>query len=149
MTTHRCPNLDEFKLILKKHSLKATPQRLAVHEAMMSLGHACADMVTETIKEKNTAKVTLASVYNILTHMAMLGVYNYRLSANNKMYFDVNTFYHCHLYDQENHTYKDVLDDDLIAMIHSHLGRRRFKGYKVEGIDIQIIGRPTKRKYIV
>jgi hypothetical protein len=34
-------------------------------------------------------------------------------------------------------------------MIHSHLGRRRFKGYKVEGIDIQIIGRPTKRKYTV
>ena len=84
MTTHRCPNLDEFKLILKKHSLKATPQRLAVHEAMMSLGHACADMVTQEIKEKSSAKVTVASVYNILTHMAMLGVYNYRMSANFK-----------------------------------------------------------------
>ena len=81
--------------------------------------------------------------------MAMPKVYNYRLSANNKMYFDVNTFKHIHLYDQENHTFKDVLDDDLIALIQSHLGRKRFKGYKVEGIDIQIIGRPTKRKYSV
>ena len=149
MNTHKCPNLEEFKAILKKHSLKATPQRLAVHEAMITLGHASADMVTEAIKEKSTAKVTVASVYNILTHMATLGIYHHRLSSNNKMYFDVNTFYHCHLYDQENHTYKDVLDDDLIAMIHSHLGRKRFKGYKVEGIDIQIIGRPTKRKYTV
>ena len=50
MNTHKCPNLEEYKLLLKKHSLKATPQRLAVHEAMMSLGHACADMVTESIK---------------------------------------------------------------------------------------------------
>ena len=149
MNTHNCPNLEEFKAILNKHSLKATPQRLAVHQAMMDLGHASADMVTDAIKEKETAKVTVASVYNILTQMAMLGIYHYRLSSNNKMYFDVNTFYHCHLYDQENHTYKDVLDDDLIAMIHSHLGRKRFKGYKVEGIDIQIIGRPTKRKYTV
>ena len=73
MMTHRCPNIEEFKNILKKHSLKATPQRLAVHEAMMSLGHACADMVTEEIKSKGTTKVTVASVYNILTrNMAQL-----------------------------------------------------------------------------
>ena len=149
MTTHKCPNMEEFKVILRKNSLKATPQRLAVHEAMMSLGHASADMVTEAIKEKNTAKVTMASVYNILTQMAMLGVYHYRLSSNNKMYFDVNTFKHIHFYDHENHSYKDVFDDELVAMIESHLGRKRFKGYKLESIDIQLIGRPTKKKYTV
>ena len=149
MTTHRCPNIEEFKVILKKHQLKATPQRLAVHEAMMELGHACADMVTEAIKEKATAKVTVASVYNILTHMAMLGIYHYRLSTNNKMYFDVNTFKHIHFYDKENHTYRDVIDDELISMIEAHLGRKRFKGYKLEGIDIQLIGRPNRKKYTV
>ena len=149
MQNHRCPTIEEFKDILKKHSLKATPQRLAVHEAMIALGHACADMVTEEIQKQGKAKVTVASVYNILSQLALIGVYHHRMSSNNKMYFDVNTFYHCQLYDQENHTYKDVVDDDLIAMIHSHLGRKRFKGYKVEGIDIQIIGRPTKRKYSV
>ena len=149
MNTHKCPNLEEFKAILKKHSLKATPQRLAVHEAMMNLGHASADMVTDAIKEKETAKVTVASVYNILTQMAMLGIYHHRLSSNNKMYFDVNTFKHIHFYDHENHTYKDVVDDELVAMIESHLGRKRFKGYKLESIDIQLIGRPTKKKYTV
>lgn len=149
MNTHKCPNTEEFKSILKKHSLKATPQRLAVHEAMMSLGHASADMVTELIKEKSTAKVTMASVYNILTHMAMLGIYSYRLSSNNKMYFDVNTFKHIHLYDHENHLFRDVIDDELIALIESHLSRKRFRGYKVEGFDIQIVGKPTKKKYTV
>lgn len=148
MNTHRCPNIEEFKNILKKHSLKATPQRLAVHEAMMSLGHASADMVTEIIIEKGTTKVTVASVYNILTHMAMLGVYDYRLSANNKMYFDVNTFKHIHFYDQENHVFKDVIDEELIELIEAHLGRKKFRGYKIEGIDIQLVGRPTKKKYI-
>ena len=149
MNSHKCPTIEDFKAILKKHSLKATAQRLAVHEAMMSLGHACADMVTETIKEKNTAKVTLASVYNILTHMAMLGVYNYRLSANNKMYFDVNTFKHIHFYDQDNHVFKDVVDDELVALIESHLSRKRVKGYKIESFDIQLVGRPTRKKYSV
>ncbi|MBQ8839598.1 MAG: transcriptional repressor [Bacteroidales bacterium] len=149
MTTHKCPDIEEFKMLLRKHSLKATPQRIAVHEAMMTLGHASADMVTEVIKEKATAKVTVASVYNILTHMAMLGIYNYRLSANNKMYFDVNTFKHIHLYDHENHTFKDVIDDELVSLIESYLCRKRFKGYKVEGVDIQLIGRPTRKKYLI
>ena len=135
--------------MLKQHELKATPQRLAVHEAMMSLGHASADMVIEAIKEKGTAKVTVASVYNILTHLAMLGVYHYRLSANNKMYFDVNTFKHIHFYDQANHMFKDVIDDELVSIIESHLSRKRVKGYKIENFDIQLIGRPTRKKYTI
>ena len=149
MQIHKCPTIEEFKVVLKKHSLKATPQRLAVHEAMISLGHASADMVTEAIQAKGTTKVTVASVYNILTQLAMLGVYDYRLSSNNKMYFDVKTFGHMHFYDKENHLFKDVIDDDLLALIQSHLGRKRFKGYKVESIDIQLIGRPTRKKYII
>jgi Fe2+ or Zn2+ uptake regulation protein len=149
MNSNKCPSIEEFKQILKKHSLKATPQRLAVHEAMINLGHASADMVTEAIAAKATTKVTVASVYNILTQLAMLGIYDHRLSSNNKMYFDVNTFDHMHLYDRENHVYKDVLDEELLAMIKTHLGRKRFKGYKVEHIDVQLIGRPTRRKYTV
>ena len=149
MNTHKCPNLEEFKAILKKHSLKATPQRLAVHEAMIALGHASADMVTESIKEKSTAKVTVASVYNILTHMATVGVYHYRMSSNNKMYFDVNTFKHIHFYDQANHAFRDVIDDELVMLIESHLSRKKVKGYKIEGFDIQLIGRPTRKKYSV
>lgn len=149
MNTHKCPNLEEFKAILKKHSLKATPQRLAVHEAMITLGHASADMVTEAIKEKSTAKVTVASVYNILTHMATLGIYHHRLSSNNKMYFDVNTFKHIHFYDQANHAFRDVIDDELVMLIESHLSRKKVKGYKIEGFDIQLIGRPTRKKYSV
>ena len=148
MNNNRCQTIEDFKQVLKKHSLKATPQRLAVHEAMLSLGHASADMVTELISKKGEAKVTVASVYNILTNMAMLGIYDYRLSANNKMYFDVNTFKHMHLYDQENHVFKDVIDDELIALIESHLGRRKFRGYKIESIDIQLVGRPTRKKHI-
>ena len=149
MNTHKCSNLEEFKAILKKHSLKATPQRLAVHQAMMDLGHASADMVTDAIKEKETAKVTVASVYNILTQMAMLGIYHYRMSSNNKMYFDVNTFKHIHFYDQTNHVFRDVIDDELVQMIESHLSRKRVKGYKIESFDIQLVGKPTRKKYSV
>ena len=114
---------------------------------MMRLGHASADMVTEEIQKEGKAKVTIASVYNILTQLAILGIYDYRMSSNNKMYFDVNTFRHMHIYDRENHVYKDVIDEELLEMVEKHLSRKRFKGFKVEHIDIQLVGVPARRKF--
>ena len=146
MTISRNTNIETFKTDLKRHGLKATPQRLAVHQAMMKLGHASADMVTNEIKKNGATKVTVASVYNILTNLALLGIYDHRMSSNNKMYFDVNTFKHLHIYDCENHEYRDVIDEELLDLVEKHLTRRKFKGYRIEDIDIQLIGRPTRRK---
>lgn len=144
--SHRTPSLDEFRVILKKHSLKATPQRLAVHEVMLQLGHASADMVAEAVKNNGKHKVTVASVYNILSQLALMGIYQHRLSANNKMYFDVCNSRHLHLYDIENNSYKDIFDEELMETILSKINGRKFRGYKVDGVDIQILCHPTKSK---
>ena len=142
--THTAPGIEEFKKLLKKHSLKSTQQRLAVHNAMLKLGHASADMVTEEIRSQGTTNVTVASVYNILSQIALLGIYDHRMSANNKMYFDVNTFRHFHLYNYVDNEYKDVIDEELANLIESHFKGRRFRGLKVDFIDVQIICRPSR-----
>ena len=144
-SSNMMPTLDEFRTRLRLHDLKATRQRMAVHEAMMVLGHASADMVSEEIDRKGTVKVTVASVYNILSQLADLRIYTRRLSANNKMYFDISTNRHVHLYDRENHRYRDVFDEELMDLVQSHLKRRKFKGFTVEDIDIQLIARPTRK----
>ncbi len=140
---NKAPNIEVFRELLKKNGLKVTPQRIAVHEAMLKLGHACADMVTAEIVGTDKAKVTVASVYNILTQLSLLGIYHHRLSENNKMYFDVNTFKHFHLYDTVNHVFSDVIDDELYSQIESRLLARCFKGYKIDGIDVQILAHPS------
>lgn len=139
--THTAPGIEEFKKLLKKHSLKSTQQRLAVHNAMLKLGHASADMVTEEIRSQGTTNVTVASVYNILSQIALLGIYDHRMSANNKMYFDVNTFRHIHLYDYVNNTFKDVIDDDFMDNLDAYFAKKKFKGYRVECVDVQIVCR--------
>lgn len=141
----KAPDMEEFKALLRKHALKATPQRLAVHAAMMELGHASADMVSEAIAREGKVKITVASVYNILSQLALRGIYHHRLSTNSKMYFDVNTFRHIHLYDTVGNTYRDIEDEELMDMIDAKLARKRFKGYKIEGIDIQILCKPTRK----
>ena len=145
--THTAPGIEEFKKLLKKHSLKSTQQRLAVHNAMLKLGHASADMVTEEIRSQGTTNVTVASVYYILSQIALLGIYDHRMSANNKMYFDVNTFRHIHLYDYVNNTFKDVIDDDFMDNLDAYFAKKKFKGYRVECVDVQIVCRPS-RSYV-
>lgn len=144
MTTSKCTDIKKFTAILKKNSLKATPQRLAVHHAMMDLGHASADMVADHIQGCCDAKITVATVYNILSQMADIGIYERRMSDNSKMYFDVNTSTHMHIYDEENHTYKDIKDDKLTEMIEQYLKNKKFRGYSIQGVDIQILAKPTK-----
>ena len=58
-TTPNMPTTDEFRTRLKRHGLKATRQRLEVHEAMRTLGHASADMVSEEIGRRGNVKVTV------------------------------------------------------------------------------------------
>lgn len=136
---------EEFKALLKRQGLKATPQRLAVHEAMLTLEHASADMVALHLGESSEATVTVASVYNILTGLAEAGIYTRRMSSNNKMYFDVNNFRHAHLYDTVNNSYKNIYDEELAALIREKLSKKKFKGFKVDGIEIQILCHPTRR----
>ena len=56
------PDIDQFKALLKQKNLKATPQRIAVHRAMIALGHASADMVVDYMSAQTDAKITVASV---------------------------------------------------------------------------------------
>ena len=137
---------DGFTATLRRHSLKATPQRIAVHRAMRKLGHASADMVAQEIENDGNTKITVASVYNILSEFAKLGIYQHRLSANNKMFFDLNTFEHAHFYDIENNTFRDISEDKVISELLAKLSKKRFKGYKVDYVDIQIVGHPTKKR---
>ncbi len=140
--------LDTFKRLLDAQGMKATPQRIAVHTAMMELTHASAEMVYEHIIKSGACNISQVSVYNTLSDLAAKGIYARRYSSNNKMFFDINTYKHVHLYDTRNHEIIDVEADDLVELVENGLRGRRFRGYKTDGIDIQIICHPTRKKLI-
>ncbi len=145
MKKKKALTIDEFKLALKKKNLKATSQRIAVHKAMLEHGIASADTIKEYINSNNNISATTASVYNILNQLVSLNIYEQRLGANNKMYFDCVIGNHIHLYDIDNHNYKTILNDELQKFIESKLLKKRFKGYKIERIDLNLICRPKTR----
>ena len=138
------PTLDEFRTQLRRHGLRATKQRLAVHAAMMELVHASAEDVHGALELRDTP-VPLTSVYNILTQLADERIYSRRLSGDSRMYFDIDSRPHIHLYDRENHIWRNVEDEELATLVTSSLKHRKFKGYTVEGLDIQLVARPTRK----
>ena len=89
--------------------------------------------------------ITIASVYNVLSMMADLKIYSRRMSSNNKMYFDVNSFRHIHIYDTVNNSYRDLIDDELLSLVEERLKDRQPKGYRLESIDIQLVCRPARK----
>lgn len=139
-------DVEQFKKALKSRSLKATAQRIAIHEAMMVLYHASADMVKAQISSTSETNITTASIYNILTQLSDKGIYSRRLSSDNKMYFDICPQPHVHLYDSVNNEFHNLQDESLLTMVNEHFRKRRFKGYSIDSIDIQVVCHPTRKK---
>ena len=144
-TVVMAPDLDQFRSLLKQKNLKATPQRIAVHRSMLALGHASADMVVDYMTAQTDAKITVASVYNILSMLSDLGIYSRRMGSNSKMYFDVNSCRHFHIYDSTCNSYKDVVDNEFMSMVEAYVKKHRPRGYKVDSIDIQLVCHPSRK----
>ena len=139
-------DLVKFKAVLKDKGFKATRQRVAVHQAMIELGHASAEQLCAYIRERGLAAISEASVYNTLNWLSKIGIYSQRMSRNNKLYFDVNTRPHIHLYDRVNHNFLEIQDDNAIALLEKYFRGRRWRGYRFEGFDISLICRPSSCK---
>ena len=139
------PDVIQFKRLLRDRGLKATPQRMAVHEAMRALVHAGADEVTAWIAAQGNTRISAASVYNILTLLADLGVYSRRSGQGGKMVFDVRTGRHLHLYDTQSETWRDLEDEELLTWMEAHFKGRRFRGYKIDGFEVQLLCHPTRK----
>ena len=127
---------------IKEAGLKATPQRLAIYESMRKLGHASVDMVIEDLKN-SFPTLTVATNYNVLESFVNTGLLTRRFSSNNKMYFDVNVYEHAHFYDQEENSYMDFHDPELVRLVMDYLSTKQIEKFDVKTVDIQLVGKKT------
>ena len=129
-----------IKDLIKSVGLKATPQRIAIYESMRKLGHACADMVVEDLREKYPT-LTVATIYNVLESFVEAGLLVKRFSLNHKMYFDVNTYEHAHCYDTVHNHFIDIDDPELLKLVTDYISSKEIEHFEVEGIDIHTTGK--------
>ena len=139
---------EAFARALHARGLKVTPRRLAVHRAMIGFIHATPEQVWEKVKEENACRITRGTVYTMLSELAEKGIYARRFGSAGKIVYDVNPFRHVHIYDSRNHQFVDVDEEALLQAVEEGLKRRRFKGYRIDDIDLQIICHPTRKKLL-
>lgn len=128
-----------IKQKIRESGLKATPQRIAIYDAMQKLGHASADMVVEELNNVFPS-LTIATIYNVLDSFVERGLVVRRYSSNNKMYFDVNTYEHAHFYDVNTNTHVDFTDPELIKLVTDYVNSKGLGNFKLSSVDIQLIG---------
>ena len=145
----RILDIVQFKELLQDRGYRVTRQRLAVHTAMLTLGHASADEVLEHIEDRQKGiKASPSSVYNILSDLADMGLYNRIRGFGGRIVFDVNPGRHIHLYDTKAQAFKDFEDDELAAMIDAQLKTRTFRGYRLDRFDLHLICHPSRKKKV-
>lgn len=133
----------QTKNLIQSKGLKATPQRIAVYLTLKELGHASADMVYDRVIQ-TFPTLTVATIYNILESFVATGLISRLSSSNIKMYFDINTYPHCHLYSDSTHRYEDFDDQELIDIVNEHFKKSHIEGFIPNGIDVHIRGEFVK-----
>ena len=132
-------SVNEIIELFQSKGVKATPQRISVYEALLSLKHPSAEMVLERVKAISPT-TTVATVYNALDCLAKAGVIEKVLTVDNKMYFDTNVKRHYHLYSEDTHEIRDFYDDELSGLIWTYIQNKKIQGFELKDIKIQLIG---------
>jgi len=129
---------DDIRAHLNQCGLKATPQRMRVYAAMCQLGHASADSLYQFLGGERCT-MSLATVYNVLESLTEAGLLVQRPSFSNKMYFDVNTTPHGHLYRWDTHEIRDFSDSSLRQTVEARIREQLPAGLVLDRVEIQVV----------
>jgi Fur family transcriptional regulator, peroxide stress response regulator len=138
--------ITEIRNKLIEKGLKVTPQRLAILEAIIKLNnHPTADNIIEYIRN-NHPNISTATVYKVLDALVANELIIKVKTERDVMRYDAVMERHHHLYCSESDRIEDFVDTDLNDMIEKYFEKKKIKGFEIEDIKLQIIGKFLKDK---
>jgi Fur family transcriptional regulator, peroxide stress response regulator len=138
---------EKHKLDLKKSTLKVTPQRMAVLEALNNLkNHPTADNLKEYIV-KNHPNIAVGTIYKTLETFVAKGLVKKVKTEKDVMRYDAVMDNHHHLYCEDTEHIEDFFDDELNSMLHEYFEKKKIPNFKVKDVKLQIIGSFIKNKF--
>lgn len=132
---------DKIKNSLSTHRLKATSQRVAVYRALLKLNnHPDTDQIIAQVFKDNPA-ISSGTIYKTLDTLAEYGIINRIKTESGRMRFDHITKKHHHIYERNTDKIVDYSDDDLDKLLSDYFKSKKIKGFHIEDINLQIIGK--------
>lgn len=129
--------------------LKATPQRIAVFQALDKLCkiHPTTEQVLKEVR-KHHPTIATGTVYKILDIFAEKHlVYRVR-TEDDIMRYDLEMKEHHHIYDTLTGRIIDYHDDELNKLIRNYLAKNKIPGFITDQIKLSIRGHFTTEKHI-
>ena len=125
---------------LKHKSLKVTPQRVAILQAIYTLdNHPTAENIIQYIAMKYP-NIAIGTVYKVLESFVENGLLIRVKTENDAMRYDPMLENHHHLYCSESDRIADFEDQELDELIAAHFKKKKIKNFNIKDIKLQITG---------
>ncbi len=133
-------SIEEIRNKLTEKGLKVTPQRLAILDAIFKLGnHPTADNIIEYIRQSNP-NIASGTVYKVLDTLIENKLVKKVTTDRDVMRYDGIMENHHHLYCSECDLIEDYMDEELDEVLKEYFKKKKFTGFKLEDIVVQIRG---------
>ncbi|TSA25491.1 MAG: transcriptional repressor [Bacteroidetes bacterium] len=135
---------NDLILRLKEAGLRATPQRIAILQALCSMkNHPTAEQVLQDV-HRDHPEISLTTVYNTLEVFVEKGLVKKVKTDKDSMRYDAVTESHHHLYCHESDKIEDYFNEELTNMISAYFRDHQIKDFEVDDVKLQIIGKFKK-----
>ena len=137
-------NATQIKDRLVEKGLKVTPQRIAILEAVYTLGnHPTAEMILEYIKEGHPG-IAAGTVYKVLDVLIRHELIIRVKTEKDVMRYDGILENHHHLYCAESEEIADYEDDNLDRLLADYFREKGIENFDIHDIRLQINGKFLK-----
>ena len=137
--------VEEIRNKLSDKGLKVTPQRLAILDAIYSLGsHPTAENIIEYIRQNNP-NIASGTVYKVLDTLIDNKLIKKVYTDKDVMRYDGILEKHHHLYCTENDIIEDYVDEELDNLLREYFKDHRIKNFHITEFALQIKGKFKNR----
>lgn len=133
-------SIENIRQRLTEKGLKVTPQRISILEAIYSLNnHPTAENIIACIR-KSHPNIATGTVYKVLETLVDKKLINKVKTDRDVMRYDGILEKHHHLYCSECDSIEDYRDEELDRLLEEYFKKKKFTGFKLEDIVLQIRG---------
>ena len=126
---------------LKEAGLRATPQRIAILQAISDMSnHPTAEQVLNRVHKKHP-EISLATIYNTLEVLVNKGIVKKVKTEKDTMRYDAMGENHHHLYCFQSDRIEDYHCDELDEILSNYFSKHRIDGFEISDIKLQINGK--------
>lgn len=132
--------IEEIRIKINQCGLKATPQRIAILEAIYALSnHPTAENIIDYIRKKHPS-IASGTVYHVLDVLVENKLVKRVKTERDAMRYDGILDHHHHMYCTKCDIIEDYADEELDSILKAYFKKKDLKGFKIEDIVLQIKG---------